>query len=374
MEVSRQLQFANSAHETCENEDTACVLCESFHKQGTVSPLADADHTHEEVARGFLAGRHVRSAPEMAQVMREKAKKRGSFSAVAAITRITAGKKEAKPRQELKRGATLNDLVGGSAIAFANVDVDNSHGLTFEEFIGIIPPHIRAQHTEETLREAFNMADVNSDGVVSREEYFFWTLRWASENSGASSSLWECFKQYDTTGDGQLNLREFTKAVERFGYGQLGHQLFAELDHDRTGTVSYQELVETLRSRGGTYSPECRKLLTAMSFEGETVTHAREAALEADFTDQGVGWAATTVQKAREMIQERITLHHAKPWDMWVALLKAVGAPRRLTLKQWLVGVQTVTCCDKDRQSDKSLHTAFDEVRRCLIPIPPCTL
>lgn len=301
--------------------------------------------------------------------------KKGGFKALAAASTMgsMASGKVTHKAPAFKRDGTLNELVGGSAIAFANADVDNSHGLTFDEFVTIIPPRVRALHSDETLKEAFKMADVDSDGTVTKEEYFFWTLRWASENSGASHSLWECFKQYDTTGDGQLNLREFTHAVDRFGYGDLGHQLFAELDQDRTGTISYHELVETLKCRGGAYSPECRKLLTAMSFEGETIAHARDAALDVDFTDQGVGWAATSVQKAREMMRERIMQNSAKPWDLWVALLNAAKAPRRLTLKQWITAVHTTLCCDPHEPSDTSLHAAFDEVC-CSASILPCSL
>ena len=39
----------------------------------------------------------------------------------------------------------------------------------------------------------------------------------------------QLFKKFDHSGDGQLNLLEFTQAIEEFGYGQLGHDIFLEV-------------------------------------------------------------------------------------------------------------------------------------------------
>ena len=43
--------------------------------------------------------------------------------------------------------------------------------------------------------------------------------------------------------------------------------IFAELDVDGSGRISYVELIESLRSQRGTYSLECQRLLTDLSFD-----------------------------------------------------------------------------------------------------------
>ena len=36
--------------------------------------------------------------------------------------------------------------------------------------------------------------------------------------------------RYDTSSDGQLNMREFQRAAEEFGFGSVAHDIFLELD------------------------------------------------------------------------------------------------------------------------------------------------
>ena len=101
--------------------------------------------------------------------------------------------------------------------------------LEFEEFRAIIPKGTREKYEEETIRELFDAADYDHNGAISRDEFFFWTLTWAKESSGVALTLESSFKKFDSTGDGQLNLHEFTLAVERFGFGELGHKIFGEV-------------------------------------------------------------------------------------------------------------------------------------------------
>ena len=97
--------------------------------------------------------------------------------------------------------ANLQNLIQGSAIAFLDADANDDKKLTYDEFMTIVPEELRKANSEETLRETFQMADANSDGSISLEEYFFWTLGWASKNSGAANALQQWFHQYDDTSD-----------------------------------------------------------------------------------------------------------------------------------------------------------------------------
>ena len=101
------------------------------------------------------------------------------------------------------------------------------------------------QHREDEMRQVFDMADGDGSGCISRDEYFFWMLRWMAQ-SGQASGLERNFQRFDASGDGELNEREWSMASDRFGFGEIGHQVFKELDADRTGTVSYKELIAKL--------------------------------------------------------------------------------------------------------------------------------
>lgn len=286
-----------------------------------------------------------------------------SPSKADASQRLAAAAKNALNRTSVphrggpKHGGTFHDIVKGSATAFVTADKNDDQVLTFEEFLAIVPEDMKAQHTMDTLRETFDMADANSDGTVSLEEYFFWTLTWAANNSGAAIRLQECFAQYDTTGDGKLNLREFCAAVATWGYGDLGHKIFRELDTDLTGTVSYQELLSALKTRRGNYSTECRQLLTAMSFQMESLTKAQGPGRILDVPK--CTWVAESVTHLRETMREFMHLERAKPWDVWCTLMKAANAKRRMNRTQFLKSMRTAMSCDA---SDKVLEGCFDEM------------
>ena len=155
--------------------------------------------------------------------------------------------------------------VQAAATAFYAADVNSDQKLDFEEFKAVASGFERAG--DATLREMFEMADRNGSGGITRDEWFFWVMSWLQLFGDDSRTQLTHFGKFDQTGDGLLNLSEFTRAVEQFGFGSLGHQIFAELDVDGSGRISYVELIESLRSQRGTYSLECQRLLTDLSFD-----------------------------------------------------------------------------------------------------------
>ena len=72
-----------------------------------------------------------------------------------------------KTSQGGQASGRIKEIVGGSAIAFANADSNGNLELTFEEFKNVIPANMSGGLSNDILRELFEMADTNQDGVVS---------------------------------------------------------------------------------------------------------------------------------------------------------------------------------------------------------------
>lgn len=106
---------------------------------------------------------------------------------------------------------------------FSEVDGDGDQKLDFEEFFALqrmrlgrrrithishetshllaLDPRaaaaaIRNNHTAEEIRQWFDEADGNGDGVLSVNEFFVWALNSASASQGAKA-LEAAFKEYD---------------------------------------------------------------------------------------------------------------------------------------------------------------------------------
>ena len=109
---------------------------------------------------------------------------------------------------------TLHDMLRVTSEAFVNADLNGDKELSFEEFVTIVPASVRAGHTETTLRELFQSADTDRSGEISLDEYLYFSLRWAAFDSGMCSAFKSAFVKFDTRGDDELNLAEFSKAVE----------------------------------------------------------------------------------------------------------------------------------------------------------------
>ena len=232
--------------------------------------------------------------------------------------------------------SAVADMLEAATRAFFKADVNEDRCLNFTEFKSIMPASISREANEETLRAAFEMADHDGDGSVSKEEYFWWVLQWTSENAGTSSGVTEALRASDSTGDGELNLREFRSLVERFGFGDLGSLLFEELDKDRTGTISCNELAQALKARRGRYTQDCKRLLTTLSFDLLKQHCPSKEVLDVKFDDKP--WTAEDPVGIRAILVERMHKVHERPFTLWSALLNT-GATnklaRRLTRKQY---------------------------------------
>ena len=132
---------------------------------------------------------------------------------------------------------------------------------------------------------------------------------------------------FDESGDGELNLLEFTKLADNFGYGSIGHDLFMALDVSGDGKISYQELLASLKKRRGTYSPQIQRLLVTMSFDMERATDDDlGAGIDAIDFDTST-WEPSDPDDVRSELRSRMNAVLARPFHVWCAILQAVPVP-----------------------------------------------
>lgn len=86
----------------------------------------------------------------------------------------------------------------------------------------------------------------SGDGSISINEFFLWSLGNAADKFG-TSALVAAFQKYDEDNTGHLDLLEFEKCVASMGYGTVAHVIFQSLDEDGSGTISYNEILESLK-------------------------------------------------------------------------------------------------------------------------------
>jgi hypothetical protein len=109
--------------------------------------------------------------------------------------------------------------------------------------------------------------------------------------------------------------------VERFGFGELGHEIFSELDADQTGTVSYVELMEAIGARTGHFSKNCQNLLAACAFENVTGDESSPSKQLPTKQFPSTPWEAKDSKTMRQHVRKVMAGQLARPYDVWQALL-----------------------------------------------------
>lgn len=260
-----------------------------------------------------------------------------------------------------KAGGRLAELVRCASLSFLAADANGDEDLEFHEFVNVIPAELREKSSAAALREIFDMADTNNDARISKDEFFFWSLSWAFQNSGGATAsaamVEEVFREHDSSGDGELNLIEFQQAVDRFGFGSVASQVFSELDRDQTGRVSYQEFNNCIRTRKATdYSKECRQLLLSMTFD-----IADQSGIQVVSFDTSP-WTAGTTDDLRDGLRTRMGAviqqgMPARPFDVWIALVVGAGLPlttRTMKVLEFKKGMQIAFGFSAERDAESN--------------------
>lgn len=99
------------------------------------------------------------------------------------------------------------------------------------------PRAIREQYSTDEIRTWFLQADSDGNGSLSVNEFFRWSMANISSHFG-DSALRVAFSHYDKDGTGSLDALEFAAACNDLGFGASAHQIFRELDDDRSGAIS----------------------------------------------------------------------------------------------------------------------------------------
>lgn len=199
--------------------------------------------------------------------------------------------------------------------ASSYLECSDETSLAFEEFIKLLPEHSTANHSEETLRRWFAMADSDGDGRLSMEEFFVWSLHAAARKTGAAVSA--TFKKYDLDHSGTLDELEFICAVEELGFGELGRKLFDE-------------------TKGANRSVEYTKLLTAASVDASRKHRSQDmraflTALVLD-SDPGYidtsGWTfeGTDPESTRLSFVELLKFNHVSLGDLFTQVFDDDGS------------------------------------------------
>jgi hypothetical protein len=88
--------------------------------------------------------------------------------------------------------------------------------------------------------------DESGDGKLTVNEFFEWSLK--RSKVGGAAILEKIFHRYDSDGGCSLNADEFKRMACDLGFGHTAQEVFAVLDHDRSGSITFKEMLKTLRT------------------------------------------------------------------------------------------------------------------------------
>ena len=133
-------------------------------------------------------------------------------------------------------------------------EIDEPHdGLSFSEFCQLVREREIGDHTPQELRKRFRALDLTGSGFVSKDEYLRFSLRDALGRSCAR--ITQIMETWDTDGNGQIDLKEFTRAVRSLGYADIKERhiaaIFREFDVNESGEVSRSEMSTKLQKYAG---------------------------------------------------------------------------------------------------------------------------
>ena len=183
--------------------------------------------------------------------------------------------------------------------------------LDFEEFYAMQPRKIRDEYTTEDIREWFVAADLDGNGTICINEFFRWSLLNAAQKHG-DEALKASFRQYDTDATGQLDALEFESVCRDMGFESVAYDIFSSLDGDSSGTVSYHELLRSLKEQAPRNLDTKRMLSALMLTYGNELTERRHKCIDT------TGWTITgrDADSVKQQLQELLQQSGAQVADI----------------------------------------------------------
>ncbi len=218
---------------------------------------------------------------------------------------------ERERRRKAERRRNLSNMAHKDSMRFAEHDVDGNQELDFEEFLAMMPVKVRRTHTQAELRTWFRAADENGDGSISLTEFFRWSLAKAATTHGPKS-LNAAFEFYDKDKKGTLDAREFEPLAREMGFGPMAYEVFQGLDVDKSGSISYRELVASLESNVPTDTASKQLLLSLVHSWNHEVDQEASGALNT------TGWVikGKDFETVRNELQDLLLKHGAHVVDL----------------------------------------------------------
>ena len=230
----------------------------------------------------------------------------------------------------------IEEATADAMMRFADMDTNGDMTLDFEEFLAMQTKTVRAQYSDEEIREWFNTADMDDSGTLTISEWFVWTLDHMATKHGVDS-IERMFKKYDKDGTGQLDTREFDKLAATNGFGAGANSIFRELDDDDSGTVSYQEIIDKMRDRKEELSGNTQQMLAQVMW----AEHAEGEAVVKEQIDT-TGWVinAKTVEGVKAQMQELVAKHGVAVGDVLRLLDVDMGGQREVDDLEFFQGLK----------------------------------
>lgn len=170
------------------------------------------------------------------------------------------------------------------ARAFADVDIDNDHLLTFSEFAGVK----RLKNLEfEKQRQLFDFLDHDKDGYLQMRELYPPTPKWMKFARKE-------FSRFDTNKDGMLTAAEFSELMKFTNENKLKPaELFVRLDQNKNNGIERFEL--NAKPRKFNHS------------DADFTTHDKNTSGGLDYDEySGMPWVCRWPEQRRKKLFERI--------------------------------------------------------------------
>lgn len=200
--------------------------------------------------------------------------------------------------------ASFRKEVKQSAYQFAEGDLDGNSSLSFEEFIAYLPSHIRSGRSPQQLRELFESADSNGDGVLTVSEFFMLALCNAATKFGAealasvfaangpatSTSSTKSLHKAAAAAEG-LDLFQLEAVCKDLGFGAHSQEIFRALSQS-DGKVRYSDIqaaaMAAMASSPATSAVDATRLEAEEKERLSVLEHALRGALSGWDMDDGV--------------------------------------------------------------------------------------